>query len=206
MDVTEIRIKPAGGARSKLRAYCSVTFDQCFVVRDMKIIEGTHGLFVAMPSRKLADSCPSCGGKNHLRARFCNDCGGELAEDRAERDSDGRVQLHADVAHPIHSAYREELQSTVLAAYEAECGSRGDRAKAEEPNDYLDSDSDFDEPDEDVEPVEDVEPDEPAQPAEPLSADPRSESADDSDQDTKPASGPPPEEPGSTHPFGEGIL
>jgi len=52
-------------------AFCSVTFDDAFVVRDLKIIEGTKGSFVAMPSRKLSDRCNQCGCKNHLRARFC---------------------------------------------------------------------------------------------------------------------------------------
>jgi stage V sporulation protein G len=104
----------------RLQAFCSVTFDDAFVVRDLKIIEGTKGSFVAMPSRKLTDRCPSCGSKNHLRARFCNACGGKLDEDRATRDADGRVKLHADIAHPINSACREVIQTAVLKAFQAE--------------------------------------------------------------------------------------
>src|SRR5215813_8935543 len=72
----------------RLQAFCSVTFDDAFVVRDLKIIEGTKGSFVAMPSRKLTDRCPQCSCKNHLRARFCNQCGAKLDEDRAIRDGD----------------------------------------------------------------------------------------------------------------------
>ncbi|MFP4058502.1 MAG: SpoVG family protein [Candidatus Brocadiia bacterium] len=120
MEVTEIRVKLAGDPDDKLKAFCTVTFDNCFVVRDLKVIKGTKGSFVAMPSRKLSDSCPRCGGKNHLRARYCNDCGSGLSPDRAERDEKGRAKLHADVAHPIHSAYREELQRRVLEAYDEE--------------------------------------------------------------------------------------
>ena len=104
MVITEVRIKlmEDNNENERLQAFCSVTFDDAFVVRDLKIIEGTKGSFVAMPSRKLTDRCPGCGSKNHLRARFCNACGGKLDEDRATRDADGRVKLHADIAHPIN--------------------------------------------------------------------------------------------------------
>jgi stage V sporulation protein G len=120
--ITEVRIKLMDGdsENERLQAFCSVTFDDAYVVRDLKIIEGTKGPFVAMPSRKLTDRCPGCGSKNHLRARFCNQCGGRLDEDRAVRDSDGRVKLHADIAHPINSACREIIQSAVLKAFSAE--------------------------------------------------------------------------------------
>src|SRR5262245_14338168 len=125
----------------RLLAFCSVTFDDAFVVRDLKIIEGTKGSFVAMPSRKLTDRCPSCGCKNHLRARFCNQCGHKLNEDRATRDVDGRAKLHADIAHPINSACREVIQSAVLKAYQEE------RERAKQPGyvcTYDDFDSDYD--------------------------------------------------------------
>jgi stage V sporulation protein G len=104
----------------RLQAFCSVTFDDAFVVRDLKIIEGTKGSFVAMPSRKLTDRCPQCGSKNHLRARYCNQCGHKQNEDRATRDPDGRAKLHADIAHPINSACREVIQSAVLRAFQEE--------------------------------------------------------------------------------------
>jgi stage V sporulation protein G len=118
--ITEVRIKLMEDNNERLQAFCSVTFDDAFVVRDLKIIEGTKGSFVAMPSRKLTDRCPQCGSKNHLRARFCNQCGHKLDEDRATRDADGRAKLHADIAHPINSACREVIQSAVLKAYQEE--------------------------------------------------------------------------------------
>ncbi|MFO0845689.1 MAG: SpoVG family protein [Gemmataceae bacterium] len=122
MVITEVRIKlmEDNSENERLQAFCSVTFDDAFVVRDLKIIEGTKGSFVAMPSRKLTDRCGGCGCKNHLRARFCNQCGGKLDEDRATRDADGRVKLHADIAHPINSACREIIQSAVLKAFQME--------------------------------------------------------------------------------------
>lgn len=117
MVITEVRIKLCEVNSERLLAFCSVTFDNAFVVRDLKIIEGTKGIFVAMPSRKLTDRCHKCGCKNHLRARFCNSCGGKLDEHRAMRDTDGRAKLHADIAHPIHSAAREQIQGAVIKAY-----------------------------------------------------------------------------------------
>ena len=91
MVITEVRIKLVEENNERLQAFCSVTFDNAFVVRDLKIIEGTKGSFVAMPSRKLTDRCPGCGSKTHLRARYCKSCGHKLDENRAMRDADGRA-------------------------------------------------------------------------------------------------------------------
>ena len=54
MQITDVRIRKVEG-EGKLKAYVTVTFDDCFVVHNVKIIEGTSGLFIAMPSRKAAD-------------------------------------------------------------------------------------------------------------------------------------------------------
>ncbi len=120
MTITEVRIKLCEENNERLLAFCSVTFDNAFVVRDLKIIEGTKGIFVAMPSRKLTDRCQRCVCKNHLRARFCNSCGCRLDEIRAMRDNDGRAKLHADIAHPIHSSAREMVQGAVVKSYSEE--------------------------------------------------------------------------------------
>ena len=53
MQVTEVRIRKIEG-EGKLKAYVTVTFDECFVIHNVKIIEGKAGLFIAMPSRKTA--------------------------------------------------------------------------------------------------------------------------------------------------------
>ena len=120
MNITEIRVKLVSSGRDKLRGFASLIIDDCLVVRDLKIIEGEQGLFLAMPSRKLQDRCRECGGKNALRARFCNDCGVRLTNGRGERDERGRVRLYADIAHPIHQEGRDELQRRVVAAYREE--------------------------------------------------------------------------------------
>lgn len=53
MEVTEVRVFPVD--EEKLRAYVTITIDHCFVIRDLKIIRGTSGLFVSMPSKKRKD-------------------------------------------------------------------------------------------------------------------------------------------------------
>ncbi len=55
MRITDVRVRIVKKDDSKLKAVASVTFDDCFVVHDIKIIEGTEGYFIAMPSRKTND-------------------------------------------------------------------------------------------------------------------------------------------------------
>lgn len=120
MQISEIRVKLLTNQRDKLRAFASMTIENCLVIRDIKVIEGPTGLFVAMPSRKLMDRCPECGAKNPLRARFCNECACPLEVERGDRDLRGKPRLYADITHPIHQAARDRVQGAILAAYRAE--------------------------------------------------------------------------------------
>ena len=122
MKITEVRIFPKEGADKKLRAFTTITFDDCFVVRDIKIIEGTKGYFVAMPSRRMKEPCPKCGHGNVGRSRYCNQCGANLpvASLESERGPEVRQTEHKDVAHPITVEFREYIQKVVLEAYERE--------------------------------------------------------------------------------------
>jgi len=122
MEITEVRVKlmEDAGSAERLQGFCSITFDDCFVVRDLKIIEGSNGPFVAMPSRKLTAHCQRCGFKNHLRAAYCNQCGRRLEDDRVVKDEDGRAKLYADIAHPINSDCREMIQRHVIEAFREE--------------------------------------------------------------------------------------
>jgi len=79
MQITDISISLRD--EDKLKAFVNVTFDYCFVVRGMKVIEGTSGLFVSMPSRKANDG------------------------------------TYRDVAHPINSEFRQEIEKQILAKY-----------------------------------------------------------------------------------------
>ena len=120
MEISDIRVKLIQEPNDRLKAVCSITLDDAFVVRDLKVVEGTQGLFVAMPSRKLTVHCPKCRFKNHLRARFCNDCGSKLPPVEVSTEPEGRSRLHRDIAHPINTEFREIVQTKVLERYEAE--------------------------------------------------------------------------------------
>jgi stage V sporulation protein G len=137
VEITEVRIKLMEEPGERLQAFCSITFDDCFVIRDLKIIEGTNGPFVAMPSRKLTSHCPQCGSKNHLRSNFCNECGQKLNANRAPLDEDGRAKLYADIAHPINSMCREAIQDRVIREF------REEQERAKQPG-YVSRYDDFD--------------------------------------------------------------
>lgn len=119
MEITEIRIIKKEDPSKKLRAFVNVTFDGCFVVRDMKVVEGSKGLFVAMPSRRLKSNCPKCNYKNNIGSRYCNHCGSEIPFQR-DMKRDHKDSGHKDIAHPITLEFREKLQKAILEAYESQ--------------------------------------------------------------------------------------
>ena len=130
MFLTDVRIKLCPPGPGRLRAFCALTFDNTFVIRDVKLIDGNDGPFLAMPSRKLTDHCPFCREKNHLRARFCNGCGRRLDDERhlhRASETNGTTKLHADIAHPINVACRREIEQKVLTAFRQEI------AKSQQP-------------------------------------------------------------------------
>jgi stage V sporulation protein G len=142
VEITEVRIKLMEGVEDRLRGFCSITFDNCFVVRDLKIIQGNNGPFVAMPSRKLTSNCPKCRTKNHLRAHFCNHCGEELKNVQLTYDPTGRAKLYADIAHPVNARCREMIQKRIIEElnHELELASKpGYRSRYDD-----DYDEDFD--------------------------------------------------------------
>ena len=55
MKITDVRVRMVSKDDAKLKAVASVTFDECFVVHDIKIISGKDGLFISMPSRKTPE-------------------------------------------------------------------------------------------------------------------------------------------------------
>lgn len=55
MNITEIRVRLVKKEGSKLKAVASMTIDECFVIHDIKVIQGTEGLFISMPSRKTPE-------------------------------------------------------------------------------------------------------------------------------------------------------
>ena len=110
MEITEVRVYPVKKADDKLKAFATITFDNCFVVRDLKVINGNNGLFIAMPSRKRNDGTYSdvahplnSDTRNHIEEvvlgeyqRMVEEEGIEQesspAEDRSEDQSEGQSE------------------------------------------------------------------------------------------------------------------
>ena len=122
MEITEIRVFLREGQDKKLKAYTTVTFDNAFVVRNIKVIQGSSGLFIAMPSRKLKSPCPKCHFKNESGIRFCGKCGVSLpVHDKPVSATDMNAQSeHRDIAHPVTQQFRDCLQKAILEAYKKE--------------------------------------------------------------------------------------
>lgn len=122
MEITEVRIFLKDGVDKKLKAYATVTFDNAFVVRNIKVIEGSTGLFIAMPSRKLKQPCSKCGFRNEIRSKFCNQCGASLpvVPKPLTAEENSSQSEHRDIAHPITQTFREYLQKKVLESFEQE--------------------------------------------------------------------------------------
>jgi len=119
MEITEVRVSLRESEGKRLKAYATVTFDNSFVVRNIKVIEGNNGLFVAMPARKLKQFCPRCGKKVDVGSPYCNHCGVQLPSPPRESE-ESRQTTHQDLAHPINQEFRDYLQSKVLDAFHQE--------------------------------------------------------------------------------------
>ncbi|MFH1995943.1 MAG: septation protein SpoVG family protein [Candidatus Omnitrophota bacterium] len=143
MEITEVKVFMKESPDKKLKAYATITIDSAFVVRNVKVIEGNKGLFVAMPSRKVKEPCPKCGFRNASRSKFCNQCGGDLPMRELKReprfgqgnikDDAARQSEHRDIAHPITAECREYIQRRILDAYDAENGRPQKSAQAPYP-------------------------------------------------------------------------
>lgn len=59
MEITNVGVRLVTRASDRLKAFCTITIDDSFVVRDLKVVDGPNGLFVAMPSRKRMQRCPA---------------------------------------------------------------------------------------------------------------------------------------------------
>ncbi len=85
MEVTEVRISPAKGG--KVRAFASVVFDDCFIVNDLRVIEGREGqVFVTMPARKTRN------GQMRDTAHPLNSATREMIERRVLEEFESALQ------------------------------------------------------------------------------------------------------------------
>lgn len=121
MDVTEVRIllsEDNHNRETRLMAYASMVIDNAMCLRDMRVIDGPDGMFVSMPNRQVTDRCDRCCAKNILKARYCNQCGIRLADNRGMRDERGLVKFFVDLYHPINRETRSQVEDAVLDAFE----------------------------------------------------------------------------------------
>ena len=136
MEITEVRILKKESPDKKLKAYATVTFDNAFTVRNVKVIQGKETLFIAMPSRRLKHPCPKCNARNDSKAKFCSQCGASLPLVPQPQLMSGQKasSQHKDIAHPITQEFRECLQKKVLEAYEKEVKSGADSTESQVEN------------------------------------------------------------------------
>lgn len=151
MEITDVRVKVVDNRTDRLKAFATITFDDVFVVRDLKIVDGVTGLFVAMPSRKATIACRRCNHRNQIRSKHCNQCGGSLPPSQGHDDEEGRSRMHRDIAHPITPEFRELVQERVLEAFhetmkrhEAEAGDQPDQPSSQNGDESAVDDSEFD--------------------------------------------------------------
>ncbi len=156
MDITEVRIFSTKSKDGRLKAYATMTFDDWFVVRNVKVIQGNNGLFVAMPSRKIMDPCTKCGFKNVRGSKYCNDCGAPLERPVVPDTDRKRQSEHMDIAHPIRQKCRIYIQEKILAAYNAELERKrneGDFYRPAGDDDFNAAADKYDDPDHTSEPA-----------------------------------------------------
>ena len=102
MQITEVRIRMID-TESKMRAVASVTFDGCFVVHDLKVIEGSKGTFVAMPSRKLGEG--DFRDIAHPTQQFMRDMIREAVFKAYDDEIRERMQMSEEEAEKIASKF-----------------------------------------------------------------------------------------------------
>ncbi len=115
MLVTEVRVKAINQSNERLLAYCDITLDSAFVIRDLRLIKGDDGYIVAMPSRKAAVQCSACSTKNNFDARYCNNCGQSI--NTKSLPPMDKTRQHYDVAHPINAECRRMIEEAVVNAF-----------------------------------------------------------------------------------------
>ncbi len=113
MEVTDVRIKILPRKKDKVKAVATITFDNCFVVRNVKLVEGNNGLFVAMPAEEVKRACPQCNSRIPSNSRFCPRCGAHLGDTPPNYRNTTR-----DLAHPINQEMREYITQKIISAYQ----------------------------------------------------------------------------------------
>lgn len=133
VEITDVQVNLCGGLEDRLRAYCAVVFDNSFVVHNVRVIEKSDGLLVAMPSRKLTSKCPVCQFKNPIDGSFCGNCGTRVNDNGAIKNLQRDTKIHFDVAHPINPHCRQMIETAVMKAYK-QAAQEAEQRNAEQRN------------------------------------------------------------------------
>ncbi len=113
MEITEVKLRLSTKKKDKVKAYATITLDNCFVIRGIRLIEGPRSLFVAMPSEPLKKPCPQCGSRIPVTNRFCPHCGIHLGN----FSHLSAPQTTRDIAHPINQETRNYITEKIIEAY-----------------------------------------------------------------------------------------
>ncbi|MBI5778918.1 MAG: septation protein SpoVG family protein [Planctomycetes bacterium] len=120
MKITEVVVKLMDKPGDSLKAFCNIVLDNGFIIRDLKVMLGSQGLCVAMPSRMIMVPCPECRGHNPVFAQFCSACGCKLPNRSVTADARGRPELFTEIAFPVNKEFHSLITQKVLQAYETE--------------------------------------------------------------------------------------
>ncbi|MFC4804605.1 septation regulator SpoVG [Filifactor villosus] len=103
MEITDVRVRKLSD-EGKLRSIVSVTLDNCFVIHDIKLIEGQNGLFIAMPSRKVAE-----GKYRDIVHPINSDMRQELQDEilKAYEEAKERLEVAEDLENEFVSEFSE---------------------------------------------------------------------------------------------------
>ncbi len=115
-EITDVKVALNEADSGKLKAFATMTLDDVFVVRDIKVIDGKKGLFVAMPCIQITEKCPNCGRRNAVHSRYCSNCGKALPE-YTSPVPESRKEEYRDIAHPICPECRNYIEKTIVSAY-----------------------------------------------------------------------------------------
>lgn len=122
MIVTECRVTPVGDSESgRLRAYASLILDGRLAIHDLKVVEGKHGQFIDMPSRRRHVRCPDCEARCSVTDRYCHACGAFL--DPPEHPD----RPFVSVVHPLDANFRQYLTDFILKEHQRCLSNLSDR-------------------------------------------------------------------------------
>ena len=93
MEITSVWVRKNKNEESRMKAKVSVTLDDCFIIRDIRIVEGKNGLFIQMPSKRV-NRTP-----------------------KETEETEERVSNYVDIVHPINKETRTMFEDAIFEAY-----------------------------------------------------------------------------------------